>query len=255
MNPDLSFVPAADVSINAINSLFGVGWDGILTGNNPTGAGGVLLIIMAAFNGVALGVAGILIFYTTLAGTVDTAHQGEAMGKARSTLYVPLRLVSGVALLMPLPWCQASLLQAIILKCVFLSIAGADYVNTQVTNQITDNGGHITAPALPAGNIADVASNLLHALAIQEYYKLEMPSSGSDALIITPASDGSFIRLGLASPDPDISSNYLGYITVPCVNGSSDPVCQARVTAITAMVPSLRTIATTFTDCYNCKPH
>ncbi|WNV05902.1 DotA/TraY family protein [Candidatus Methylospira mobilis] len=248
----LNFVPAADVSYNALNSLIGAGWDTILTGGNPTGAGGVLLSIMAAFNAVGIAVAAIMVFYQIHAGVIDTAHQGEALGKSRSTLWVPLRIAGGIAMMMPLPWCQASLLQALILKFVFLSIAGADFINTQVTNQITANGGHITTPVLMTGKIDEVTTSLLSALAIQEYYKYEMPSRGSDDLIVSKSSDGTFYRLGLASPDPDVSNDYLGYIKVPCVNGTNDPVCKARVDAITAMVPTLRTIATTFTDCYSC---
>ncbi|QFY42327.1 DotA/TraY family protein [Candidatus Methylospira mobilis] len=246
MNPDLSFVPAADVSVNAINSVIGAGWDGILTGSNPTGAGGVLLTIMFAFNGVGLAVAGIMVFYTAVAGTIDTAHQGEALGK-RSTLWSPLRLVGGVALLMPLPWCQASLLQAIILKCVFLSIGFADFVNIQVTNQITANGGQISSPALP-DNVNDVAGNLLEQLTIQTYFNVmqDMPSVKGLNAVATP--NGQSFLLSLNSPDPSIPSPSMGYFEVPCSLGKDDPVCQARVKAIKDMLPNLQTAADAITS-------
>ncbi|WNV05887.1 DotA/TraY family protein [Candidatus Methylospira mobilis] len=242
----LNFVPSADVSYNALNSLIGAGWDTILTGGNPTGAGGVLLSIMAAFNAVGIAVAAIMVFYQIHAGVIDTAHQGEALGKNRSTLWVPLRIAGGIAMMMPLPWCQASLLQALILKFVFLSIAGADFINTQVTNQMVANGGHITSPAQP-DKINDVTTYLLEGLTIQTFFNVGMDMPSVQGLTAVAVPNGQSYLLWLSAPDPALNGS-MGYIEVPCSLGQNDPVCKARVSAIQAMLPNLQTAANAITS-------
>lgn len=45
---------------------------------------------------------GILAGYTMLVGTMNTAHDGEALGKRWSTLWVPIRTTLGVAMILPI---------------------------------------------------------------------------------------------------------------------------------------------------------
>ncbi|ECE0404269.1 hypothetical protein YJ57_24735 [Salmonella enterica subsp. enterica] len=70
-------------------------------------------------------VGGILAFYTLLAGTMNTAHDGEFMGKKWSSVWIPIRTSIGVALIIPnsTGFC---VIQIIILKLALMGMGLAD---------------------------------------------------------------------------------------------------------------------------------
>lgn len=92
-----------------------------LAGNVTTGAGGSMAWINQLF-GAALGgtddvfspiigvintatlfLGGLLIAYTLVVGTLNTAHDGEMLGKKWSSVWLPVRIALGVALISPIP--------------------------------------------------------------------------------------------------------------------------------------------------------
>ena len=88
-------IPANDVSVNQfLNKLFGG-----LVGNG--GGGDPLESLLKTFNGGVLTIGGILVFYTLVAGTMSTAHDGEMLGKRWSSLWIPIRTTLGAAAIMP----------------------------------------------------------------------------------------------------------------------------------------------------------
>jgi conjugal transfer/type IV secretion protein DotA/TraY len=60
-----------------------------------------LAAVLGAFNGAVLMVGGLLAAYTIFAGILNTAHEGEILGKRWSTAYLPLRIRLGSAVLLP----------------------------------------------------------------------------------------------------------------------------------------------------------
>jgi len=64
-------------------------------GNNPLAA--MFLVTNAAL----LTFGGVLAAYTLLAGTMQTAHDGEMLGKKWSSMWIPIRTAVGVAMLLP----------------------------------------------------------------------------------------------------------------------------------------------------------
>lgn len=58
--------------------------------------------VISIFNGAMLILAGILVAYTLIAGTMSTAHDGEVLGKKWSSMWVPIRTSVGAAMIFPL---------------------------------------------------------------------------------------------------------------------------------------------------------
>jgi len=114
--------PPGDYSVMYLSNMFGI-VDGVLhgTGSQIMGA------MFAVFNAAVLALGGIVIMYTVLVGTMNTAHDGEAMGKNWSSIWIPLRSTIGLSLLMP----KASgycLMQIFVMWVVVQGVGAADLV-------------------------------------------------------------------------------------------------------------------------------
>ena len=95
-----------------------------------SGAGGTSPFAGAvgAFNSALLIVAGILVAYTLIAGTLSTAHDGEMLGKKWSSIWVPIRTTLGAAAIFPTIG-GFSVIQAVV---VWLALQGVGIANTAV---------------------------------------------------------------------------------------------------------------------------
>lgn len=82
-----------------LNQIFGPIFPGAITEGGTT----LFADIVKYFNAAMLVVAGILFFNNLVTGTVQSAHEGEVMGRNWSSLWAPLRTLFAVALLIPLP--------------------------------------------------------------------------------------------------------------------------------------------------------
>ena len=87
-------VPESDQSKKIfIDTLFGP-----LVGGGGSEFSGVIGI----FNAAMLLLAGVLVAYTLVAGTMSTAHDGEMLGKRWSSMWIPIRTSVGAAMIFPL---------------------------------------------------------------------------------------------------------------------------------------------------------
>ncbi|KAB0640713.1 DotA/TraY family protein [Burkholderia stagnalis] len=115
------FEPSSgDISIKMLGAIFG----GLLDsgGNDPLISG------IKMFNGACLIIGGILAGYTILAGTLNTAHDGEMLGKKFSSVWVPVRYSVGTALVLPVVGGGYCVMQAIVMWLVVQGIGLADGV-------------------------------------------------------------------------------------------------------------------------------
>jgi len=76
------------------------------------GGAGALEKALGILNGGALTVGGIFLAYTLIVGIMQTAHDGEALGKRWSSMWLPIRTVLGIGLVVPTSggYCVAQLL-------------------------------------------------------------------------------------------------------------------------------------------------
>lgn len=88
--------PDSDLSVGYLSNIFGV-VDGVLSGTGSQ----LLGAMFGIFNGAVLVLGGIVIIYTLFVSTLNTAQEGEVLGKRWSSMWIPLRSVIGIALLIP----------------------------------------------------------------------------------------------------------------------------------------------------------
>lgn len=63
----------------------------------------ILPLAIGFFNILCIVVGGLLFLYNAIVGVVQTAHEGEVLGKRWSSLWAPVRVLIAVTMLMPLP--------------------------------------------------------------------------------------------------------------------------------------------------------
>lgn len=143
----LSFTPPpTDYSIVFLGNLFGR-VDGVLYGSGSQ----IMGAIFKVFNSAVLALGGIIIMYILLVSTMNTAHQGEMMGKW-SSIWVPMRATIGLALLIP----QASgycLMQIFVMWIVVQGVGAADKVWAAALNYLNRGGTIVQAQVDPVPGI------------------------------------------------------------------------------------------------------
>jgi len=141
--------PAGDVSVEYLREIFGGLVDSVIHNTQP-GAGqtdGVLGAMFRVYNGAVMFLGMLFVAYTSMKGLVDSAHDGEVLGKKMSSIWVPLRTVGGSALVLPLS-SGYSLIQVVIL---WLAVQGAgigDSIWTAAIDQLSLDGSltHVSMP-------------------------------------------------------------------------------------------------------------
>ncbi len=97
----------SDVSVGILTKIFGDAIPQLASGGDPsalTPASSVLASMMTSFNSGILVVAGLILAYIATVGVVNTANDGEAFGKNWSSVWTPVRVVSGFTALIGVPW-------------------------------------------------------------------------------------------------------------------------------------------------------
>lgn len=115
-------ISPSDVSIQQfLNPLFG----GLL---NQGGGSNPLEELLKTFNKAVLIVGGILVFYTIVAGTLSTAHDGEMLGKRWSSMWIPIRTTLGAVAITPVLGASSGycLIQALVM---WLAVQGVSLAN------------------------------------------------------------------------------------------------------------------------------
>ncbi|MBR7905814.1 DotA/TraY family protein [Burkholderia cenocepacia] len=112
---------SGDVSIKVLGAIFG----GLL---DSGGTADPLLNGIKAFNAGVLLIGGILAAYTIFSATVNTAHEGEVMGKSYSSAWLPIRYAIGTSIVLPIIGGGYCVMQAIVMWLVVQGIGLADNV-------------------------------------------------------------------------------------------------------------------------------
>lgn len=93
----------SDVSVRLLRGVLGTVVDQVRLVDAVGGADeGAFGDLFRTLNGFLLLVLGLLVFAKSVMALLDTAHEGEALGQERSTVWTPLRLAFGMSLLLPL---------------------------------------------------------------------------------------------------------------------------------------------------------
>ena len=135
----LFVAPDSDISKNLLSYMFGR-MEGVLT----SGGSPLLGMMFSVFNSTVLAVGGIVILYTLFVSTLNTAHQGEVMGKNWSSVWIPFRSGLGVALLLPKA-SGYSVIQIGIMWITLQGIGAADTLWNVVVDYLNQNGSTTSA--------------------------------------------------------------------------------------------------------------
>lgn len=93
-----------DASVDMLRRIFGGVVDALVTGADPdtvAASSNILATMFSFFNSGILIVGSLIVSYVAVMGTINTANDGEAMGRNWSSLWTPVRIVAGGAVLLP----------------------------------------------------------------------------------------------------------------------------------------------------------
>lgn len=155
---------AGDKSIVYLGTIFG-NMNGLL----PTSEGtpgiqiGLLSTMFSTFNNLVLGVAAIIVLYVTVVGIMKTAHEGEFMGKQWHSLWIPIRIVLGIAALVPMS-AGFSALQILMMWVIVQGVGVADRVWDTAWTYVNLAGSPYNTVTLPSSGVSLNLGNLFQAL-------------------------------------------------------------------------------------------
>ena len=127
---------STDKSVEYLGMIFGHKIGGLSLGQESN-ASQFLNNLFQMFNGVILAVAMFILSYVSIISTVNTAQEGQVMGKKWSSIWIPLRSTIGLLLLAPVPGSGYSSLQVIIMWIVLNGIGAADQMWSFVLNNLS----------------------------------------------------------------------------------------------------------------------
>lgn len=86
-----------------LNELFGPLFPSAALAEGAAGNATVFSSIIGFFNVIVLVIGGLMFFYNVTVGVLQSAHEGEVLGKGWSSLWAPIRVLFAVGLLVPVP--------------------------------------------------------------------------------------------------------------------------------------------------------
>src|SRR3990167_7018605 len=169
---NLFTIAPEDQSLNYLNIIFGPVGSGVLGGVGPVTLMGAMF---QTFNTMALTIGAFIVVYVTLMGVIMTAHEGEFLGKKFQSIWLPIRMVLGIAGLVPISngYCA---IQIVIMWIIVQGIGAADTLWGTVLNYVQMNGS-VFAATTPDAGIKNNLGNLFQALVCQETAKARFPMS------------------------------------------------------------------------------
>ena len=142
-----------------LNQLFG---SLVSAAGGPGGGVDPLAASLGKLNEILLLVGGILLAYTLVAGTMQTAHDGEMLGKKWSSMWTPIRTSLGIAAIVPYLNGYA-LIQVVVMWLVLQGIGGANLVWKTFVSMNTNTQTQSTNSTNVAG-LTPFAENMLKTL-------------------------------------------------------------------------------------------
>ncbi len=141
----VSFNPTpGDVSMVFLGNIFGV-VDGVLAGSGSQ----IIGQMFGVFNSAVLSLGGIILMYTLIFSSMNTAHEGQFLGQKWSSIWLPIRSTVGIALLLPKAsgYCT---MQIFVMWIIVQGIGAADSIWGAALSYL-NRGGVIVQKQMSAG--------------------------------------------------------------------------------------------------------
>lgn len=196
-------ISSNDQSIYYLGQIFGVVGGNVL----PVSSASLILGTMfKTFNSVVLTVAVGIVIYVSVVGVMKTAAEGQMLGKEWDSLWVPIRMVVGIAALVPAPSGYSSI-QIVIMWVIVQGIGAADTLWTTVLQYSQLMGSPTATVGIPSVGVSNEMQTLFQTLVCQQSAKFNQNS--------------------IFSNPPSDSSLSAGDGTYYCYHNPSDPFCPA----------------------------
>jgi defect in organelle trafficking protein DotA len=150
----LSFAPPpSDLSVIFLSNLFGV-VDGVLRGTGSQ----IMGSMFGVFNAAVLTLGGIIIMYTLMVSTMNTAHEGQLLGQKWSSIWIPVRSTMGLALLIP-KGSGYCLMQIFVMWLVVQGVGAADKIWEAALSYLNRGGVIIQTQSNPTTALTEAVNS------------------------------------------------------------------------------------------------
>jgi conjugal transfer/type IV secretion protein DotA/TraY len=123
------------------------------------------------FNGLIFVIGSLLMSYNVVVGVVNTAKDGQILGKEWSSTWAPTRVVIASALMIPLP-SGFTAMQVITVTVAIWGVASANLLWSKAVNILVEDGLPLTTPAPP--NLTSVERAVAESLLCLEMLRINM---------------------------------------------------------------------------------
>lgn len=138
--------PPSDLSLVYLSIIFGT-IEGVISSSGSQ----IFGHMMSVLNLSVMALGSIVIMYTLIVGTLNTAHEGEFLGKHWSSIWLPVRATVGMTLLVPKTsgYC---LMQVLVMWVVVQGVGAADKLWASALDYLS-MGGSIVKNELDSGKV------------------------------------------------------------------------------------------------------
>ena len=179
---------ANDASLKILKQVFGESFvNSPLTSLGANTDGSLLASMFVIFNICLFAVGLIWLSYTIGAGIAQTAHEGEALGKRFSSLWLPIRIVTGVAGIIPI-FSGFSAFQALLMFLGLVGIGVSNWIWTTTIDVSSDNFQGLTqasaASPQPNVSLADTYRSMFFSNVCKGLYDSYSGANGDSGSIV-----------------------------------------------------------------------
>jgi hypothetical protein len=174
------FAPSAkDQSLIYLYNIFG-SMNGVIPapggGATPTTMLTLLGTMFKTFNSVILAVGALIVVYVTIVGVMNTAHEGQFMGKNWNNLWLPIRTVLGIAALVP-TGSGYSGLQIVMMWVILQGIGAADTLWGTALSFVNEMGSPFAQVTIPTSQASLSLDGLFHGIMCAKSAATRLPKA------------------------------------------------------------------------------
>ena len=247
-----------DLSLDYLSQLFGY-MNGVipLPSGAPSGTSITILSTMfRTFNSAILAVAALVIVYVVVVGVIKTATEGEFLGRQWNKVFVPLRLVFGIAALVPTGsgYCA---IQLLMMWVIVQGVGAADTLWNTTLGFVQLAGSPFAQVTIPSVDVNQAMSGLFQGLTCDATFRLKYANPMKDATTggYYCNSNQPFCKTNPAfRPNTSVyqmgPGGLCGTLTycnraVVCANANSIAckACEGQLAALQDIIPTLGAIA------------
>lgn len=234
---DSIFSPYSDdLSIQYLSMIFGNVEGTVVTG----GGFDTLKVVLTSFNMAIMSLGAIVVLYSMTVSVVNTAHDGEMLGREWSSIWIPLRTAMGFALLLPVKGSTSySVIQVFVMWIVTQGVFAADYLWENSVDSVMAGGAKPPPTGTDNAAATTLAQSIFNSLVCTKQSNIDLKSPGIRS---TGPVDGKYV-FGIDGYAPD-------YICGSVDESTSGDFSSAQNQGVVDMIDYLSSYADDFVSAY-----